>query len=80
MTSELATGGECETTVKVTVAADLAVSARMQGSFPANTVAIGADNGLSGPGGMMLALYHAPRRKDQAMAMLLAELRLAYCC
>ncbi|OYX26742.1 MAG: hypothetical protein B7Z10_02340 [Rhodobacterales bacterium 32-66-7] len=76
----LGTGGESETAVEATVAADLAVTARMLGGLPADTVMLPADSGLPALGEMKLALYHSPRRKDEAMGMLLAEMRLAYSC
>lgn len=77
---ELATGGESEQAVEATVAADLAVTARMAGSIPAGTIALAADNQLPPLGEMKLALYRAARRKDEAMDMLMAELRCAYSC
>lgn len=77
---ELATGGESEQAVEATVAADLALTARMAGTIPAGTVALVADNQLPPLGEMKLALYRANRRKDEAMDMLMAELRCAYCC
>ena len=77
---ELATGGESEQAVEATVAADLAITARMAGNIPAGTIALAADNQLPPLGEMKLALYRANRRKDEAMDMLMAELRCAYCC
>jgi DNA-binding transcriptional LysR family regulator len=77
---ELATGGESEQAVEATVAADLAVTARMAGNIPAGTAVISPDGQLPALGEMKLALYRANRRKDEAMEMLMAELRCAYCC
>jgi hypothetical protein len=77
---ELATGGESEQAVEATVAADLAVTARMAGNIPAGTAVIAPDGLLPPLGEMKLALYRANRRKDEAMDMLMAELRCAYCC
>jgi DNA-binding transcriptional LysR family regulator len=77
---ELATGGESEQAVEATVAADLAVTARMAGNIPAGTAVIAPDGQLPTLGEMKLALYRANRRKDEAMDMLMAELRCAYCC
>jgi hypothetical protein len=77
---ELAAGGESEQAVEATVAADLAVTARMVGCMPEGCVVIQGDNALPPLGDMKIALYHNPRRKDEAMEMLLAELRCAYCC
>jgi DNA-binding transcriptional LysR family regulator len=75
---QLATGGESEQAVEATVAADLAVSARMVGSIPDGTAVITGDNHLPPLGEMKLALYRADRRKDEAVDMLMAELRCAY--
>ncbi len=75
---QLATGGESEQAVEATVAADLAITARMAGSIPDGTSIIAADNQLPPLGEMKLALYRTPGRKDEAVEMLLAELRCAY--
>ncbi|MCX7288602.1 MAG: LysR family transcriptional regulator [Rhodobacterales bacterium] len=77
---ELATGGESEQAVEATVAADLAVTARVAGSIPDGTVVITGDNQLPALGEMKLALYLADRRKDEAVDTLMAELRAAYVC
>ena len=77
---QLATGGESEQAVEATVAADLAVTARMAGSLPDGTMTIPTDNQLPPLGEMKLALYRADRRKDEAVDMLMAELRCAYAC
>ena len=77
---QMATGGESEQAVEATVAADLAVTMRMVGNIPVGTVVIEADNQLPPAGQMKLALYRATGRKDEAMDMLMAELRCAYCC
>lgn len=75
---EMATGGESEQAVEATVAADLAVSVRMAGSIPEGTEVLGGDNQLPPVGDMKLGLYRANRRKDEAVEMLLSELRAAY--
>ncbi len=79
---DLATGGESEQAVEATVAADLAVTARMAGSIPDGTAVITGDNQLPPLGEMKLALYRAPRPKgeapDEAVELLLSELRCAY--
>lgn len=80
ITWEMATGGESEQAVEATVAADLAVSARMAGSIPEGTEIIAADNQLPALGEMKLALYRANRRNDEAVDMLMSELRCAYGC
>ena len=75
---EMATGGESEQAVEATVAADLAVSVRMVGSIPEGMVPIGGDNQLPPVGAMKLALYRADRRSDEAIDLLMSELRCAY--
>jgi DNA-binding transcriptional LysR family regulator len=75
---EMATGGESEQAVEATVAADLAVSVRMIGSIPEGTVPITSDNQLPAVGEMKLALYRGPRRNDEALELLMSELRCAY--
>lgn len=77
---QLATGGESEQAVEATVAADLAVTARMAGSIPEGTAVITGDNQLPDLGNMKLALYRAGRQADEPNEMLLSELRVAYCC
>ena len=75
---EMATGGESEQAVEATVAGDLAISMRMVGSIPEGMVPIAADNQLPQVGEMKLALYRANRRNDEAVEMLVSELRCAY--
>lgn len=77
---EMATGGESEQAVEATVAADLAVSARMAGSIPEGVEPISGDNQLPPLGEMKLALYRAGRRNDEAVDLLMSELRCAYGC
>jgi DNA-binding transcriptional LysR family regulator len=75
---ELATGGESEQAVEATVAADLAVSVRMVGSVPDGMVPITGENQLPPVGEMKLGLYLAPRRRDEALDLLVSELRCSY--
>jgi DNA-binding transcriptional LysR family regulator len=75
---DMATGGESEQAVEATVAADLAITARMAGSIPEGTEVIGADNQLPALGEMKLALYRSSRPADEAVELLLSELRCAY--
>lgn len=77
---EMATGGESEQAVEATVAADLAVSVRMQGSIPEGMAPIAGDNQLPPVGEMKLGLYRANRRNDEAVDLLVSELRCAYGC
>lgn len=75
---DMATGGESEQAVEATVAADLAVTARLAGSIPEGTEAIQGDNQLPLLGEMKLALYRASRTSDEALDFILSELRCAY--
>jgi len=75
---EMATGGESEQAVEATVAADLAVSVRMLGTIPDGMAPIAGDNQLPPVGEMKLALYRANRRSDEAVDLLVSELRCAY--
>lgn len=75
---EMATGGESEQAVEATVAADLAISVRMVGSIPEGMVPIAGENQLPPVGEMKLGLYRAGRRNDEAVDLLVSELRCAY--
>jgi DNA-binding transcriptional LysR family regulator len=75
---EMATGGESEQAVEATVAADLAVSVRMVGSIPDGMAPITGENQLPPVGEMKLGLYLAQRRTDEALDLLVSELRCAY--
>jgi DNA-binding transcriptional LysR family regulator len=75
---DMATGGESEQAVEATVAADLAVTARMAGSIPEGCEVIQGDNQLPPLGEMKLALYRTNRKADEATDLLLSELRCAY--
>jgi hypothetical protein len=75
---DMATGGESEQAVEATVAADLAVTARMAGSIPEGCEVIQGDNQLPPLGEMKLALYWTNRKADEATDLLLSELRCAY--
>jgi DNA-binding transcriptional LysR family regulator len=75
---EMATGGESEQAVEATVAADLAVSVRMVGSIPEGMAPIAGENQLPQVGEMKLGLYRANRRADEAVDLLVSELRCAY--
>lgn len=75
---EMATGGESEQAVEATVAADLAVTVRMVGSIPEGMAPIAGDNQLPPVGEMKLGLYRGARRTDEAVDLLVSELRCAY--
>jgi DNA-binding transcriptional LysR family regulator len=75
---QIATDGESEQAVEATVAADLAISARLLGSLPDGTEPILGDTHLPPLGEMKLALYRTDRRRDEAVDLLMSELRRAY--
>lgn len=75
---ELAVDTDSEQVVEATVAADLAVSVRMDGALPEGTVKLNTGNMLPPLGSTKICLYHTDQRKDEAMAMLLAHLRDSY--
>ena len=75
---EMATGGESEQAVEATIAADLAISARMVGSIPEGVEIIAGDNQLPALGETKVALYRANRRNDEAVDTLVSELRCGY--
>jgi hypothetical protein len=52
----------------------------MAGNIPEGTVVIEAENQLPPLGEMKLALYRSPAATGEAVDMLMAELRCAYCC
>jgi DNA-binding transcriptional LysR family regulator len=75
---EMAAGGESEQVVEATVAADLAVSVRMQGNIPEGTAMIAGDNALPALGQTQICLYRGGKRRDEVIDCLLSELRCAY--
>lgn len=75
---EMAIDGESEQAVEAVVAADLAISARLRGAFPAGTVEIAEPDALPDLGGLSVCLYQAPTVKGEVAEALLSELRLAY--
>ena len=74
----MATGGESEQAVEATVAADLAVTVRMEGAIPEGVTPITGDNALPGLGRMHITLYRSDRRRDEVVNALVNELRCAY--
>jgi DNA-binding transcriptional LysR family regulator len=75
---EMAYEGESEQTIEATVAADLAVSARLADGLPAGTAVIEARNALPELGALAICLYTAPTLRGDPAATLLSELRRAY--
>ena len=81
---EMAVGGESEQVADATVAADLSVTARMEGVLPAGTVAIDGANALPELGQLDICLYQAGVQKGEVVDALVTQLRCAYgdaqCC
>jgi hypothetical protein len=75
---EMAYEGESELAIEATVAADLAVSARLDGDLPGGTVAIDSRGALPDLGQLAICLYAAPTLTGPAAADLLDELRRAF--
>ncbi len=77
---EMAVDGESEQAIEATVAADLAVTARLTNAMPQGLYAIDTKGALPDLGQQAICLYAAPTLKGEAAAMLHQELRNAYCC
>jgi DNA-binding transcriptional LysR family regulator len=77
---EMAIESENEQAIEATVAADLAVSARLRDAMPPGTVPIESRNALPALGQVRICMYAAPTLKGEAAQMLMQELRTAYCC
>lgn len=75
---EMAYHGESEQAIEATVAADLAVSARLNGSLPEGMAPIAPKGDLPELGTLAICLYAAPTLKGEAAEVLLNELRHAY--
>lgn len=77
---EMAVDGESEQAIEASVAADLAVSARLSNAMPQGLFPIDPRGGLPELGQQKLAMYAAPTLKGEAAEALKQEIRLAYCC
>jgi DNA-binding transcriptional LysR family regulator len=75
---EMGVEGESEQAIEATVAADLAVSARLVEGLPIGTEPIDTRGRLPDLGRMAICLYSAPTLKGAAGSLLLSELRDAY--
>lgn len=75
---EMAYDGESEQAIEATVAADLAVSARLMGALPAGTAPIAQKGDLPDLGALSICLYASPTLGGEAAEVLLRELRHAY--
>lgn len=77
---EMAVDGESEQAIEATVAADLAVSARLTNAMPQGLFPIEARGGLPDLGVQSICLYAAPTLTGEAADLLRQEVRNAYCC
>jgi DNA-binding transcriptional LysR family regulator len=77
---EMGFEGECEQVIEATVAADLAVSARMRGTIPPGVEVIEAENALPPLGHLDICLYDRGVQKAPYMDAIRAHIRCAYCC
>ncbi|MGL4238890.1 LysR family transcriptional regulator [Tabrizicola sp.] len=75
---EMAFDGESEQAIEATVAADLAISARLGGTMPVGTEVIDARGALPELGRLAICLYAAPTLRGPAAEALMSELRRAY--
>lgn len=75
---EMAVEAESEQVIEATVAADLAVTARLRDALPQGLSVINADGQLPDLGNLGICLYAAPTLSGEAGDSLLQELRLAY--
>ena len=75
---EMGFEGECEQVIEATVAADLAVSARMTGAIPPGAAVIDGGNSLPPLGDLKICLYDAGLQKGEVVDALRAHLRCAY--
>ena len=75
---EMAVNGESEQAIEASVAADLAVSARLSNTMPQGLYPLAAKGQLPDLGRQKIALYRAPTLGGEAADTLLQELRLAY--
>ncbi|MGC1488115.1 MAG: LysR family transcriptional regulator [Albidovulum sp.] len=75
---EMSFDGDSEQVVEATVAADLAITARMRGAVPDGTVVVEPGNVLPQLGQLKVCLYDAGQQKGPVAQALLAQIRCAY--
>jgi DNA-binding transcriptional LysR family regulator len=75
---EMGFEGECEQVIEATVAADLAVSARMRGAIPQGVEVIEAGNALPPLGNLHICLYDAGMQTGPVAEAIRAQIRCAY--
>lgn len=75
---EMAVEAESEQVIEATVAADLAVTARLRDALPSEMSVIEPRGALPDLGNLGICLYAAPTLRGEAADSLMQELRLAY--
>lgn len=75
---EMAFEGDSEQAIEATVAADLAVSARMRGAISEGVAVIEAGNALPELGDLNICLYDAGMQKGEVVDALRSQIRCAY--
>ncbi|MGB7262111.1 MAG: LysR family transcriptional regulator [Albidovulum sp.] len=75
---ETAVAGESEQVTEATVAADLSVTARIEGALPPDTEMIDGANALPDLGELNICMYQAGVQKSEVVDALLAQLRCSY--
>ncbi len=75
---EIGVEGESEQAIEATVAADLAITARLESGLPTGTEAIDSRASLPDLGRLGICLYVAPTLKGPAASALLSEIRDSY--
>ena len=77
---EMAVLGESEQAIEATVAADLAVTARLTNAMPQGLYPMDTKGQLPDLGTQTICLYAAPTLRGEAAELLMQEIRNAYCC
>jgi DNA-binding transcriptional LysR family regulator len=75
---EMGFEGECEQVIEATVAADLAISARIRGALPVGVQVIEAGNALPDLGELQICLYDAGQQAGPVARALLSQIRCLY--
>lgn len=76
--SENAIDGDSDTVIDATVAAGMAVTARLEGTGIAGCEELGPETGLPELGRSMICFYDSPQLQGEAIEALRAEIRRAY--
>lgn len=77
---EMTFSGKSEQVMEAMAAADLAITARMEGAVPPGCVPLGPEAGLPDLGRTSICLYEARSASSPGREVLIEELRRTYCC